>query len=888
MKPSEIEVKRPLVELDHPDEIVEMKLSESAREIKGKQTNTNTNIMNERVTEVHIASHVQGCWYPTNLIQIIKHIINQPSRKMETPEFRFEMTESAAKANWKILEKYNLSLEDALRENKNSQLGPGSEFRSVSTLDLIFSNHPLWPRLSSQLKHGADFPLDELDLETRKRDLQEALDFGNHKGADNNPELFEKMMNEDVIHGFSLVIPRDKVINLEGAVISPMNIADQAGINERGEIIAKKRLTHNQSMTFGSETSLNSRTQKDELQDVMYGTCLLRIIHQIVEYRRRYPNNKILIQKIDFKSAYRRTHLHATTVIQTITQLISLGLCYISLRLTFGGAPNPNFWSEVSESATDLANAILQCNDWDPSATFSPLQHLVPEPNIEKRITKLAQALPMAVPINVSDNGQVDCYIDDLTTVAVDINNNRKRAEAATLLALHTMGRPTNKDDPITRVNLVSLSKLTAEAALEEEKILLGWKLNTRNLSISLPFDKFKAWTSNINSIITQNKTTFKELETLIGRLGHVTLILPYSKHFMSRLRSLMYRAKHKRTVNLPEEVKEDLTFHAKILFIAHKGISMNLLTYRKVDILYRSDACPAGLGGYSAKGRAWRFFIPLNLQLRATLNMLEHLASIIGPWIDILENNMPQYSCLLSMTDSTTTQGWLKKSNFQENDKESKQMTHAKLRISREHALRMLNNNCKDYSQWFPGEDNDLADSLSRDFHLTDDQLYSLYFNSIPSQTPSNLKISPLPKEISSFLYSILQTLPGDTQQREKHKHSSLALGVVGQNSNKNLTWHRTPSLTLSHKDKRLSYSQHLPNKSETENLTKLLETPWLARQSKPPWTTYQRPSETTTRKTPERTSTESLADFYKNSTRATKTWTRLKNTKKRSHSAL
>ena len=213
--------------------------------------------------------------------------------------------------------------------------------------------------------------------------------------------------------------------------------------------------------------------------------------------------------------------------------------------------------------------------------------------------------------------------------------------------------------------------------------------------------------------------------------------------------------------------------------------------------------------------------------------------------------------------------------------------MTHAKLRISREHALRMLNNNCKDYSQWFPGEDNDLADSLSRDFHLTDDQLSSLYFNSIPSQTPSNLKISPLPKEISSFLYSILQTLPGETQQREKHKRSSLALGVAGLNSNKNLTWQRTPSSIPSPKDRRLSYSQHSPNKSETENLIKFLETPWLARQSKPPWTTYQRPSETTTKRTPGRTSTESLADFYRNSTRATKTWTHQRNIKKRSHSA-
>ena len=101
---------------------------------------------------------VEGCWYPSNLIQIIKSINSEPPKPMTKPEFKFEMNAKAAQHNWTILKKYNLNLKDALK--------------------------------------------------------------------------------------------------------------------------------------------------KDELQDVMYGTCLLRVIHQIVEYRSRHPDKKILIQKIDFKSAY--------------------------------------------------------------------------------------------------------------------------------------------------------------------------------------------------------------------------------------------------------------------------------------------------------------------------------------------------------------------------------------------------------------------------------------------------------------------------------------------------------------------------------------------------------------------------------------------------------
>ena len=305
-----------------------MKLSASAREIKSKINNQKTN---DKLNNIPPAQYIQDCWYPSNLINIIKSIINLPSTPMSPPTLMFTMTKEASEHNWEILKNHNLCLSDALAANNSSQLGPSSEFRPVHILQHVFKNHPLWPRVSTQLSEGADSPLDELDHTSRQQDLEEALEFGNHNGADNNPELFEKMINDDVTHGYSLVIPRDKVTQLKGALISPMNIVDQSCINERGEVIAKKRLTHNQSMIYGSGMSLNSRTQKDKLQDVMYGICLLRIIHQIVEYQRRHTSKSILIQKIDFKSAYRRTHLHASTGIQTITQLIRLGLCYISL-----------------------------------------------------------------------------------------------------------------------------------------------------------------------------------------------------------------------------------------------------------------------------------------------------------------------------------------------------------------------------------------------------------------------------------------------------------------------------------------------------------------------------------------------------------------------------
>ena len=126
----------------------------------------------------------------------------------------------------------------------------------------------------------------------------------------------------------------------------------------------------------------------------------------------------------------------------------------------------------------------------------------------------------------------------------------------------------------------------------------------------------------------------------------------------------------------------------------------------------------PAGLGGYNHQGEAWRWELPTNLRARASVNMMEHLSSIIGPWIDLINEKLPPLSCILAMTDSTTSSGWLRKSNFH-NDGDTKSQMFGKLQTARSHALRMLNNDIREYSQWFPGKHNHILTHYPETFIL-------------------------------------------------------------------------------------------------------------------------------------------------------------------------
>ena len=158
-------------------------------------------------------------------------------------------------------------------------------------------------------------------------------------------------------------------------------------------------------------------------------------------------------------------------------------------------------------------------------------------------------------------------------------------------------------------------ARLLSKAGAEEIKIVLGWILNFRTITISLPKNKYVYWKVSILEILEAGNTSFKEPEKMIGRLVHLGIVLPSIHHVMSRLRELLRKSANRERVNLNTDVIEDLKKMLFFLEEAHIEIDMNLLVYRKPAKVYRSDSCSTGLGGYSRDGFAWRFYIPLWLK---------------------------------------------------------------------------------------------------------------------------------------------------------------------------------------------------------------------------------------------------------------------------------
>ena len=169
--------------------------------------------------------------------------------------------------------------------------------------------------------------------------------------------------------------------------------------------------------------------------------------------------------------------------------------------------------------------------------------------------------------------------------------------------------------------------------------------------------------------------------------------------------------------------------------------------------------------------GFARRWEIPAALRLRTSLNSLE----LLGGYLLVAEafdaGLIQRGSCILVQGDSTSAAGWLRKSNF--NDE-----SPFHLWLARELARLVMENGCVLYSQWFPGEDNIVADCLSRDHHLSNLALTHLLYSHAPEQMPPDFLISPLSPKLLSRVTSALQKLPPSTESPKAPQRSHLATG--------------------------------------------------------------------------------------------------------------
>ena len=256
----------------------------------------------------------------SSLVEMIRAILGEPASHIHPPPFSFGTSEADLRHNMSVLARHNMSLTKVINEAPFSPCSFGSEFRKAVSLEKIFRFHPKWERLGNILKHGAEYPMVELDPSSRLQDLTEGLQRGNHKGATIFHTELEKKFEKEIKHGWMLPLPKEAANLLPFAEYCPTSIVEQITIDDMGTSIEKRRPIHDQSfLPSSSASSVNRRVHKELLDECRYGHMLLRLVHYILWLRSNHPTTRILLSKTDLDSAYRRAHTNERAVAKSLT-----------------------------------------------------------------------------------------------------------------------------------------------------------------------------------------------------------------------------------------------------------------------------------------------------------------------------------------------------------------------------------------------------------------------------------------------------------------------------------------------------------------------------------------------------------------------------------------
>jgi hypothetical protein len=365
------------------------------------------------------------------------------------------------------------------------------------------------------------------------------------------------------------------------------------------------------------------------------------------------------------------------------------------------------------------------------------------------------------------------------------------------------------------------------EGTLSEELVILGWKINTRSLTIALPEKKYSNWHEDLSNYVKAKKISQNNLESLIG-LNHAVTACPLMRYYLNRVRKLLEHWNTKNTCKkaicyLSTTVLEDLKLWLTVFLPRVKsGISLNLITFRSPSYMCWSDSCPQGLVIFQS-GVSHRN------------NALELVAAIITVWQASLSGDAPTETCFLSFCNNSSVVGWLHKANI--DDTQNLPLHSA----AQKHAEILLNSNCCLYSQHIAGARNNVADALSRKNDLQDTALTQFILSTYPSQVPISFHIKPLHKEIHSWLTSWLHSCKEITVSRKTQEIKRQGYGKDGKNMPKSSDMTMTFGLPTSpYKNEQPSW-EPLPQPSKDVNFLDQVKT-WQLQQCKRPWQSWVR----------------------------------------------
>ena len=632
--------------------------------------------------------------------------------------------------------------------------------------------HPAGPYLKRLRSVGAPV-LQHTAPWSHQRRLQ-ALRRGCHKSAKGYAQFLRDEMADMVKAGHWIVLPASRVLHLPRLRLSPIGVIPQRDRRPR-------------TIIDYSFHGVNQDTVRLAPPSMQFGRALHRVLQQVRQADPR--QGPVYLSKIDMADAYMRVPLQ-------IGSIAALGallpkhrneppMVAFPLILPMGWVESPPYFCAVSETITDLTNQALRTRPLqyrphrlEPAAnSHPPRQRLGPRDTQQDLSTKVGRERPTGR--RLPPLAYADVYMDDELAVAQGSALRRQQVRQACLHSVDQVLRPLQASDRAMRKEPVSIKKLKkGDAYWATRKSMLGWLLDTRQGTIHLPEHRRHRLDSILHSIApVQTSTSLRKWRQLLGELRSMATAIPAAAGFYSHLQLL-----------LPTDPKLPSNTRLRLTPSAHRALDnfrwlTGTLRARPTRLaeLYPSkhphfvgavDASAVGMGGVWFGDKSpplyWRCRFPpavtaavvswdnptgtvtnSDLELAGAAVHLDVLASVA----DVREKT------LHVLSDNTAAITWHTKGSTSSLGPRSFLLEQMAIH-QRQHRY------CARLSH-IPGIQNQMADELSRLWHLSDPELSHHFHVSHPQASPWT-HLRPRPKTLSAVT-SALWRRPWTMAQRQR-----------------------------------------------------------------------------------------------------------------------
>jgi hypothetical protein len=600
--------------------------------------------------------------------------------------------------------------------------------------------HPAARWLEYLRRHGA--PVITSTAPWSKSRIDRALRRGCHKSALEHGEFLRQEMAEMIKSGHWLVLPARSVRDLPNLRLAPIGVVPQRDRRPR-------------TIVDYSYYGTNDATQPLVPNSMQFGRALNRVLTVLEQAdTRRGP---LMMMKLDIADAFMRVPLQLASIPKLAALLPRYPgepqLVAFPLVLPMGWVNSPAWFCAVSETLTDLANQSV--------ASDSPhrLSELADSrPARIKRPGQQADMLAGAPKARTSGRLRPpvcyhDVYMDDIIGIHQGSRADRTRTRDQLLHTVDLVLRPLSNDDNPHRKEPTSTKKLQkGDAYWSTRKVILGWVVDTVQRTIELPPHRIQRLSALLDEFHPGQRTTSRrKWQQLLGELRSMALALPASRGLFSQLQATLDYpsdpSPHDRIRLTPEthDALRDFRFVAASL--GERPTRWRECIPTEVCYTGAQDASAAGMGGIwlpandSECPLLWRHRFPASTTdsvvsldnpagtlTNSDLELAAHVAAhdVLTSAYDVREKSV------YALSDNSPTISWAQRGSVSTDS--------VRAYLLRLHALHQRQHRYLSQQSHIPGKDNVLADLLSRQWHLTDSDVLSLFNSRYPQKLPWRL----------------------------------------------------------------------------------------------------------------------------------------------------